>query len=523
MTNDSALPAGTAAHTASSWAIPQPVPPFVDRLPETTALRAALAGLAAGLLGQWLFVDQLAGLNAPLWVAVLLAGAFLLRRPAASIDPADRWLPAAALIFAGFVALRDDHALIAFDVLAAIILTLLSLVAIGGHRITRGGWRAVVRSGSVAAMVSIGGGAYAAPAMRPLVTALRQSSDRGWLTIVRGVLLALPLLIVFAILFAAADAVFEVQLRAVFQLPDAAELLVRGVIAVTAGWLFVGAVCCAWLARSNERQDEPTAAVDGHRLGTVEALILLGLLDALFAAFVAIQAAYLFGGLDTLAASGMTYADYARRGFFELIGVALLAGALLLTVDRFVSVRSRAYIASAGSLIALTGVVLVSALYRLWLYQAAYGWTELRFYALVLIGWLAIGLVVMFVALLANRVRAIVRASVVAGLLIAVACNALGPQSFVTSQNLARAIDPALVAPGGETGLDLDYLRGLGADSLPALVVARDQLNDRDRTAVDDFLRMRAKELAEKTSSAGWPSFNFARWRAADNLRAAGY
>ena len=47
--------------------------------------------------------------------------------------------------------------------------------------------------------------------------------------------------------------------------------------------------------------------------------------DALFAAFMLIQGAYLFGGRDTLERTGMTFADYARRGFFELVTVACLA------------------------------------------------------------------------------------------------------------------------------------------------------------------------------------------------------
>ena len=42
--------------------------------------------------------------------------------------------------------------------------------------------------------------------------------------------------------------------------------------------------------------------------------------------FVGLQIAYLFGGLDTLVAAGMTYSDYARRGFFELVAAACLAG-----------------------------------------------------------------------------------------------------------------------------------------------------------------------------------------------------
>ena len=62
-------------------------------------------------------------------------------------------------------------------------------------------------------------------------------------------------------------------------------------------------------------------------------VIILVLVDIVFGAFVALQLAYLFGGLDTLTAVGMTYSDYARRGFFELIAAACLAGGLVIVLE----------------------------------------------------------------------------------------------------------------------------------------------------------------------------------------------
>ena len=60
---------------------------------------------------------------------------------------------------------------------------------------------------------------------------------------------------------------------------------------------------------------------------------MLLVLDLLFLAFVALQGAYLFGGQDTLAAGGMTYAEYARRGFFELLVAAFVVGGLVLAAE----------------------------------------------------------------------------------------------------------------------------------------------------------------------------------------------
>src|SRR4029077_20162068 len=127
----------------------------------------------------------------------------------------------------------------------------------------------------------------------------------------------------------------------------------------------------------------------------------LGTIDLVVAAFVGLQIAYLFGGLDTLVAAGMRYSDYARRGFFELVAAACLAGAVVVALETTVAHRTRPYLVALLGLLALTAVVLVCAALRLRLYQDAYGWTELRLYVLMTIGTLAVTLLLM--ALLVAR------------------------------------------------------------------------------------------------------------------------
>jgi len=238
-------------------------------------------------------------------------------------------------------------------------------------------------------------------------------------------------------------------------------------------------------------------------------------LDALFAVFVALQLAYLFGGHDTAAAAGLTYAEYARRGFFELVAVAALAGAIVVGLDLGVGRRSRTQLGASIGLLALTVVVLASALLRLRLYQDAYGWTELRFVVLVAIGWLAVAVAVTAGLLAARRTRWTLH---VLGVLVIVAVagmNAVGPQAFVADRNLERALDPSLVPPGGRTGLDEGYLASLGDEAVPAVVASVDRLPDPlDRAYLEQFLDGRAAELRENPALLGWPAANLARERA---------
>src|SRR5204862_151791 len=175
----------------------------------------------------------------------------------------------------------------------------------------------------------------------PAVPLIRPISDRAAVRVLGGALAAgaVAQLLFFgelpginfpiwvAVVLVAA-VVFQTYVRNAVALDiNWAQLLGRMLFALFAAWLFGGTVMATWLAKRDARADETTE--HAGRLGGVEALVLLIAIDAVFALFVALQAAYLFGGLDTLSVTGMTYSDYARRGFFELVTVALLAGGLI--------------------------------------------------------------------------------------------------------------------------------------------------------------------------------------------------
>src|SRR6185295_297076 len=224
----------------------------------------------------------------------------------------------------------------------------------------------------------------------------------------------------------------------------------------------------------------PGAAISRPRVGTTETFVVLVAVDVLFAAFAVVQVVFLFGGADTLAAIGMTYSDYARQGYFQLVGVVALAGLLLLGAHEVIG-RTRAFVVAATALIALTAVSLGSAALRLALYQGAYGWTELRFFVGASIAWLALCLGFAVALLLRDRMRWLPHALAMSAVGVTLAVSAIGPQAFVMHQNVARVVDPSLVAPGGSAGLDIDYGLSLGDDAIPELVAALPALPDDQR------------------------------------------
>lgn len=493
-------------------------PPLVRRLDATVARRIVAIALLVGLLGQWLVIGQAAGINMLLWTAAILLSAWLVRPRDADFDRLDAWLPPAALVFAALVSVRADVTLLVFDTLAASTLTTFSIAALGGVAITRRSLGGLLRTAVHGSSFALGGSTQLGPALDG-VSALPHASAAGRVRpVVTGLLLAGPVVGVFVALFAVADAVFASMLARVFDWRiDLADWPLRLVVWGLLGWVVAGVLVLLAGATKEVARDRPMSI--SRRLGATEVLILLLATDLVFGVFVAIQAAYLFGGIDTLAASGLTHSEYARRGFFELVAVAVLAGGLVLALEGIVRTRTRWYRIAAMGLLVLTGPILASAAYRLALYQDAYGWTELRFYVAATIVWVGTCVGAGLVAVWRDQSRWLPHAVAMLGLVVALGVNIVGPQAFVASENVARALDPSRVPADGVSGLDATYLVGLGDDATLVLVEAYPRLSAEDREIVGQALLDRLKESLRLHARTGWPSWNLGRERALEVLR----
>jgi len=220
-----------------------------------------------------------------------------------------------------------------------------------------------------------------------------------------------------------------------------------------------------------------------------------------------VQLRYLFGGADLITMTeGLTYADYARRGFFELVATAALVVPLLLLADWAAapsSMRARSVLrATMLVLVLLLLGVIASAAYRMRLYQAAYGLTELRLY--VSVGIVALTAVLAWLAgtVLRGRRERFGAGVVVIGVATLVTLHLLNPHAVIARVNLGRAVAGA--------AYDGAYLRALGADAVPTLLAHMAQLPAPERCDV-------ARHLAERWGGeriGGWRSWNASDARA---------
>ena len=148
---------------------------------------------------------------------------------------------------------------------------------------------------------------------------------------------------------------------------------------------------------------------------------------------------------------------------------------------------------------------------RLWLYQEAYGWTELRLYVVAAIALLAVMVVALVVALATDRVRWIGHVVIVAALVIGLGLNVIGPVRFITEQNVARVLHPGLVPVHGYSGLDETYAAALDDDAVPSLLEALPHLDVQSATYLRSQLDARLGELRGQPGLNAWQAWNAGR------------
>jgi hypothetical protein len=291
-----------------------------------------------------------------------------------------------------------------------------------------------------------------------VISARAAARDVGWSgagPAARGALIAAVLLAIFVPLLASADAAFTQLLDDLT--PDTwaidmpfVRVLVLALFTAAGGALLYARLC----------PPRPLAKAPKLALGRLEWALPLGALVVLFATFIALQFTTLFGGeRHVIATAGLTYAEYARSGFAQLLAVAALTLAVIAAARRWAGDDGRLLNALIAALCLLTLVVLISAEKRLALYEETFGYTRLRLAAHAA----SLYLGALFVLVLVTRGRAtwLPRAAVAATGAAVLLFALSDPERRIAAHNVERY---------ERTGkIDLDYLVSLGADAAPAL------------------------------------------------------
>ena len=513
--------------------------------------RLWLVALFIGWCFDQLFWGVSAGISFFLFsVIVVVAGLGLAKGE--GLLPARRslWLLLPLLFFSAMTAIRQEPFSLALNVMLTLCIMMLAALTMRS-----GLWPFYSLSDYVAGYFSL----IVSALIRPLkfiferiqLAAKPKPVDAGsesqptrrpnplW-SVLRGVLLAIPVLLVMGALLASADPIFSSKLAGVLNWikpNNLAELIFRAFYISFIAFILLG----VYLHALDTNHESKLIGIDKPWMPALmnwtEAAIILGSVDLLFAFFVSIQFQYFFGGQANIKVEGFTYAEYARRGFTELVIVAVLSLLLFLglnTLTRRQTAGQRRGFSGLGiGLVALVAIILVSAYQRLVLYEQAYGFSRLRAYTHVFMIWLGILLVITIVLEVVQHMRTFALALAMIAICFGLTTNLLNIDGFTVRQNVAHAVQCSKIVGSGSSSnqsclnradhpLDTAYLVSLSDDAVPALVDSYN-MNSLPANIHNDLgatLACRAAIQADnRAKSTGlnqnaWQSFHFATYRA---------
>jgi len=352
------------------------------------------------------------------------------------------------------------------------------------------------------------------PALRFLVGPLRRlwptGRPRSW-AIPRAVALSLTVGLAFVLLLGSADAVFAELLRAPLRGVPFDRLPRHVVVVAGAGTAFVT------LAVRSSRPVSPPGPwrpFEGGWLRPAEWISLLATVDTVFALFVGVQLYAFFGGrLHVLSETGLTFAEYARSGFWQMMAASTLTGLVIAAawIGGRPTGHDRAwFIGCATLLVSLSLVVLASAFQRLVLYETEFGYTWPRLIPHATILFLGVLLAFGLVAIVSGRTAWLPTAGIALAFCTLGGLNALDPEAFIADRNIARA----------ERGYEVDpwELTSLSADAVTPIAASLDGLEPDVRAIVARDLACLRRELREQVARHGWGSYNASRAEALERL-----
>ncbi len=527
-----------------------------------TGLEILQAAVLLGILGDILLRQTPWGLNVLLFVGAFVAAFVMLvwRHRSEFWNKQTIALNLALVFFAAMFVWRDSMELKIYDTLAILtILAVLTLPALKIKTQVAGVFHYII--GFFWSGISA---AFAPFFLFFDDIKWKTLPQKGWskhlISVLRGVLIAAPLVLIFGALFVAADAVFENLVQNTLRIEGdvlVSHILLTGFLSwIIAGYLrgslvqsFAGELKENFIgARSDEavkpqavsvtelkdEDDEPkpeenrdenkkwswqefdnSALPRVFTLGAIEISIVLGLINLLFLAFVIVQIPYLFGGMDLVQNTpDFKLAEYARRGFGELVAVAALVLPILLfshwLLRKDNSINEKLFRVLAGIQIVLLFVIMLSAAQRLLLLTGnlGYGLTTVRFYPMVFMIWLALIFIWFTLTVLRGAREQFAWGALWSALFILGAVHVINPDAYIARTNIR------LMQEG--RSFDAHYNANLSDDAVPAILENFSTMSSEQQCIVIRNLYDRRNELIYSESDfRGW---NLSRWTARNML-----
>ncbi len=475
----------------------------------TKAGLVIIVSLVLGLLFDYFFYGKALGIAFPLYVILVVTGLFAIANIfKKQINKEVIWLLVPLIFFSTMVFVRSSYLLTFLNVVGSLLLLLVIVEVSFGEK---------VKNFLIGHYAQI----FVLPLkfIRPLFQTLFDlfslrgvNNDQKVLSqVIKGIAMAIPVLFVFLLLFSSADLIFQKYVSDLITIDIEPETIFRSILVLIATLIYIGAY--SYTFRKAENQITAQQSNKTYSVGHIESSILLGSVNVLFFIFILVQLAYLFGGEGNIFVQGFTYAEYARRGFFELIAVAIISLLLLLTTEKYIAKKETGHAFGfkilSTALIIQVFLIMASAFTRLSFYKEAYGLTTLRLYSYAFIILLAMIFCLLLYKIYKDKQENIFAFRVFISIILFLAVmNFLNPDAFIARRNIERFTI---------TGkLDIYYLNRLSNDAIPETIKVLNISNEdlRKGFARELYWRLWRAQHGGFFNFSKWQSLNISRMRA---------
>lgn len=304
-------------------------------------------------------------------------------------------------------------------------------------------------------------------------------------SVVIGLLVTVPLTIIVAALLAGADSNIERLLNGLLELVT--DNVMRTVIEVAVGipvgfWLF-GMVYGGAHRRENPFPSDAVRAANFADLRMIPNLALYSGVTPiclLYVAYFLSQMNYFVSAFFGRLPGDMIYSEYARRGFFELCGIAVINLIVILVLTGCAKKHpAKALTVYACALCGFTLFIIATALAKMFMYISAYGLTSLRLYT----AWFMVLLAVVFLVLAVRQFVQIPTSAVLAAAftgMFLVLCFAR-PDALIARYNITRYENGTL------SELDINALSNLSEDAYAVMAQHKDTILNANEAANDCY------------------------------------
>ena len=225
--------------------------------------------------------------------------------------------------------------------------------------------------------------------------------------IIIGILIALPSTILASSLLSSADGRFGAIMGYIFDngLTNVIKFVFHMLIGLPAALYIFSS---SWNSAHNEFEKAEKMQISEGFLTPIIGFVSVIPMCVIYLIFFFSQLSYYMSAFENLLPeSAVSYSEYARSGFFELCGVAVINLAVIISVNLFckrngektdIKIRVISIILSV-----MTIALIVTAVRKMMLYISVYGLTRLRFYT----SWFMILLALVFIGMIVNFVRKI--------------------------------------------------------------------------------------------------------------------